>query len=452
MHLKSAPVMVPGAPDHSENDSMLIAISVLVVLVLLNGVLAMAELAMMTSRRSRLQHSAARGHKGAARALFLASDPTRFLSTVQVGITMIGILTGAFAENAISNEVQSLVERIPWLAEYSDGVTLVLVVLVLTYASLVLGELVPKRLALAYPEVIASSIAWPLHILSFMTAWPVRVLSLSTNFILRILRVPSFSADDVSEEDVRAIVARAASTGVFTPQEHALIKRTMRVGDLTVRDLMVPRSDIMWIEESTPVEELRSLIGTSPFSHFPVCRGGLDAIIGVVHIKDLITYGILKGQDFPISDVAHHPLFVPESMPALRLMDEFRRTKIHIAFVVDEHGGMQGLLTLNDLISALVGDVGRRGEEPRPAALRRDDGSWLFDGRLPLEDALTALSIDRDDLDESIDASTIAGLLLSILGRIPAEGESVEWRHWRLEVVDMDESRIDKILATRLPT
>jgi putative hemolysin len=428
---------------------MLVPIAILALLLLLNGVFAMSELAMMTSRRARLQQSASRGSKGAAAALALSAEPTRFLSTVQVAITLIGILAGAFGEKAISSQIQEQVARVPALEPYSDTIALILVVLVITYFSLVLGELVPKRLALAYPEAIASTIARPLRILSIAAAWPVKVLTVSTESVLSLLRIKPRIGDDVSEEDVRSLVARAASTGVFTKQEHALLNRVFRVGDMKVRDLMVPRSEIIWINETASGDELRVLIGTSPHSHFPVCRDSLDSLVGVVHIKDVIAYGLLSGREFKVAAVVHQPLFVPETMPALKLLDQFKSTRTHIAFVVDEYGGTLGLLTLNDLVGALVGDIGRRGDEPAAQAVRRSDGSWLLDGWLPVREAMTTLGIHPDDGGELSDVSTIAGLVLSKLGHIPRRGESTDWHGWRLEVVDMDGTRIDQVLASR---
>lgn len=429
---------------------MISAIGVLFVLIVLNGVLAMSELAMMTARRSRLHQAAARGSKGAATALSLANEPTRFLSTVQVGITLIGILSGAFAEEAISSRLRGKIASVAVLAPYSEPIALAIVVLVITYFSLVLGELVPKRVALAFPEAVASFIARPLATLARVAALPVRALSGSTEFVVKLLRIKGAERDDVSEEDVRALVARAASTGVFTRQEHALFKRTMQVGDLTVGDLMVPRSDVVWIDESASIEAVRVLVGTSPYSHFPVCRGGLDRLSGVVHLKSLIAYGLLAGQEFKVSDVARQPLFAPEAMPALRMMDEFRRTGTHIAIVVDEKGGTLGLLTLNDVLSALVGGTGRLGEASKPRAVQREDGSWLLDGRLPVVEAMESLGV-RGALDvERVDTRTVAGLVLARLGHIPREGEHTDWHGWRLEVVDMDGTRVDQVLAVKV--
>jgi putative hemolysin len=430
---------------------MLLALLTVALLLALNAVFAMSELAVMTSRPSRLQQAAARGDRGAVAALALARDPTRFLSTVQVGITLVGIFAGALGEDAFSTPISRHLQRVEWLTPASaDTLAMLVVVLVLTYLSLVVGELVPKRIALAYPEAVASGIARPLDLLSRAGAWPVRLLSASTEWLARLLRVPSRRAgDDVSEEDIRALVARAASTGVFDPLEHAIFQRALRLGDLRVRALMVPRADVVWIDESMGIEEVRVLLGTSPFSHFPVCRGSLDNLVGVVHIKDLIAYGLLAGRDFRPAAVAQKPLFVPENLPALRLLETMQQRRTHIAFVVDEHGGVEGIITINDIVQALVGSLARQGDEEPPGAVRRADGSFLIDGRLPLHEMAAVLQVPPEALDEHPDIATAAGLVVSLLDRIPRRGESVRWRGWRLEVVDMDENRVDQVLAVR---
>lgn len=426
---------------------MLTAILILGFLLVLNGVFAMSELAMMTSRHSRLQQSAMAGSKGAAAALALAREPTRFLSTVQVGITLIGILAGAFGENALSGGLEKWVASVPMLEAYADTIALVIVVLLITYFSLVVGELVPKRIALAYPEAVASAIARPLNGLSIVAAWPVRVLTASTEGLLAVLRIKTKQGDDVSEEDVKALIARAAGTGVFTPQELKLFQRTMRAGDLAVRDLMVSRKDIIWIDEDEHIDTIRVLVGTSPHSHFPVCKGSLDQVVGVVHIKDLIAYGLLAGRDFKVTAVAHTPLFVPESMPALRLLDQFQQTRNHFAFVVDEYGGTLGMLTFNDVTRAIVGDVARRGDSSQPSMVRRSDGSWLVDGRLPLHELVGALQLTADVEASLPDVSTVAGLVTTVLGHIPVEGERMIWSGYEIEVVDMDGVRVDKVIV-----
>jgi putative hemolysin len=428
---------------------MVISILVLAVLLILNGVFAMSELAMMTSRQSRLQQSAKAGSRGAAAAVALAREPTRFLSTVQVGITLIGILAGAFGENAFSGKLEPLVSRVPGLEPYADTIALALVVLLITYFSLVVGELVPKRIALAYPEMIASTISRPLNVLSIITAWPVKVLTVSTEVLLKILRIKPQGGDDVSEDDVKALISRAATTGIFTLQELKLFQQTMRAGDLVVRDLMVSRADIIWIEEDEPIDAVRVLVGTSPHSHFPICRGNIDNLVGVVHVKDLVAYGLIAGKDFKVAVVAQKPLFVPEKMPALRLLDQFQSTQNHIAFVVDEFGGTLGMLTFNDVTRAIVGDVSRKGATSTPTLTRRSEREWLVDGRLPLHELVVGLELSPEVESTLPDVSTVAGLVTTVLGHIPREGESLKWQGLAIEVIDMDGPRVDKLLVTR---
>lgn len=430
---------------------MAIPLLILLLLVLLNGIFAMSELAVMTSRRSRLQRQAEAGSRGARAALRLADDPTRFLSTVQVGITLIGILAGALGENALSGRLAPAIAEVPLLAPYADVAALVVVVLLITYLSLVVGELVPKGIAIAHPERVATLIAGPLQRLSVAAAWPVKLLSLSTDAILRVLRVGAKSEDDVSEEDVKALLARAARMGIFTPQELTLFHRTMRVGDLVVRHLMVSRKEIVWIDHRMPTDRLRVLVGTNPHSHFPVCAGSLDRVVGVVHVKDLIAHGLIAGRDFEVSAVMHPPLFVPESMPVLGLLDHFSQARTHLAFVVDEYGGTIGMLTLGDLARSILGEVSRRGDAAAPAIRPRGDGSWRADGRLPLHELAIALHLPEEAERSMPQVSTVAGLATAVLGRIPVEGDRLQWAGLELEVVDMDDARVDKLLVRRLP-
>jgi putative hemolysin len=435
-----------GAGDYI----VIVPIVLLLALLVLNGVLAMSELAMMTSRQSRLAQAANQGSKGAAAAIMLRKDPTRFLSTVQIGITLIGVLAGALGEKALSDQLEAALRTIPAIADHADQIALVVVVLVITYVSLVLGELIPKRIAMAFPEAIAGLIALPLTLLSRVTALPVKVLSVSTDVMLRLLRVPTRRGDDdVSEDDVRALLARAASTGVFDPLEHKLFQRALRVGDLRVSELMVHRSDIVWIDESQTLDELRVLIGTNPYSQFPVCRGDLDTLVGVIHVKDLIAYGLLGGASFSVSQVARKPLFVPESTPALKMLEEFQRSKVHMAFVVDEFGGTQGLLTVNDVVGSLLGDVSLRSDASMTQLTKREDGTYLCDGLMPLHELVVALSISEQAESELPDVNTVAGLALSVIGHIPKAGEVGYWRDLKIEVLDMDGRRIDKVLVTR---
>lgn len=427
-----------------------ISLAVLVVLLVLNGVLAMSELAVMTSRRARLQLSASQGSKSATAALTLANEPTRFLSTVQVGITLIGILAGAFGEKQLSGHVESLIHNVEVLAPYSDTIALFVVVVLITYFSLVFGELVPKRIALAFPEAAASFIARPLLAMSVVMAGPVRVLTWSTERVLRILRVRPTTVDDVSGEDVEALVARAASTGVFTPQEHALMKRVIELGEMRARDLMVPRPVVVGLEAESSVESVHRVVRESRHSHYPVCQGGLDNVVGVVHIKDLIGMEASSGAPFPFAGIMTEPAFIPETSPLPQLLELFRHRESHVAFVVNEFGSMQGLITLSDVVERLLGQRAGNGRGASEEAARRADGSWLIDGRMNLREALSILGIDGDQHATPASVSTVAGLVIAELGHIPVTTERVTFAGHRFEVMDMDGARVDKVLVTRL--
>ena len=429
------------------NGRMLAACLILAALLFVNGILAMSELAIMTSRASRLERDARRGSKGAAAALRLAKEPTRFLSTVQVGITLIGIFAGAFGEKAIAARLRETLGGIPAIADFADVIALVIVVSVITYVSLVFGELVPKRIAMAYPEGSAAIIAQPLQLLSTLAAVPVRLLSASTELVLRIVRIRP-QRDDVSEDDVKAMVDRAATSGALEPAEHELFSRALTIGDRKAKALMVPRNDVVWIDESMSTDDVRVLLGTSPYSHFPICRGAFDELLGVVHIKDLIAYGLLGGNCFPVATVAQPPIFVPDTAPALKILEVFQAERTHIAFVVDEYGAIEGIVTLNDIMRTLVGDVGRRGEDAGPQVIRRADGSWLVDSRLSITDLLHATGVRIEDNDIGHDVSTVGGLVIHLVGRIPSTGEVVRWHELKLEVVDMDGHRIDELLVS----
>ena len=433
---------------------MTTALLAIALLIVLNGLFAMTELAIMTARKPRLAAAAAQGNRAAEAALQLSREPSRFLSTIQIGITLIGILAGAFGEKSLSAPLEALYARVPLLAPHADTLALATVVIAITYFSLVIGELIPKRLAIAFPEAMAMLLARPVALLSVLAAIPVSVLTLSTDLILRVFRVPQQRTEDISEHDVRAVLARAAGVGVFLPQELALFQRTMRVGDLRVRDIMVPRSQIAWLEEDQPLSAVRTLLATNPYSHFPVATGSLDTITGFVHVKDLIPYSLLGGtEDVRPADVARKPTFVPETMPALQLLDHFRDTGEHIAFVVDEYGGTEGMVTLRDLTNAVVGDLTLNPTAHDASLRRRKDGSLLAIGRTPIHELDAALSAAGEIDNAFPGVTTLSGFISAVLGHIPAEGEVATWQSntstYTFKVIDMHKRRIDKVLITQ---
>ena len=429
---------------------MIVTLSILAALIALHAFVAACELAVMTARPTRLEAMAARGNRGAKHALALSRDSARLLSTVHLIMTMTAIVEGAYGERELAHHLEVWLKDSPALAPHAQTISFITVITALSYLLLVVGELVPKQLGIAHPERVATLTATPLWVMSRIAGLPVKALSGSTHALCRLLGIRPRS-EDVSEEDVKAMVAQATSTGVFDPMERRIFERALRVGDMTARSLMVPRADITWIDAGMPAEDVRVLIGTAPFSHFPVCEGSIDRLQGVVHVKDLISYGLLAGTEFKVSAVMQAPLYVPDSMPALKLLQVFQANRARIAFVVDEHGGLEGLVTANDVVQALLGDLSRGGEDELPGATRREDGSWLVDGRLPIPEVLATLGIDAEAAEELPDVATAAGLVTALLGDLPATGDTVTWNGWCFEVADLDGRRVDKLLVSPVP-
>jgi len=322
-----------------------------------------------------------------------------------------------------------------------------IVVLGITYLTIVLGELVPKRFALNSPEKIASVVAAPMQILAYITAPFVFLLSVSTDLVLKVFPGRSAGSELVTEEEIKSLIEKGAQAGLFHEKERELVERIFRLGDQSVSSLMVPRSDIVWLEADAPVERIRVAVATSSHSHFPVCRGGLDHIMGVVHLKDMIQSGLLT-QRVDLKVLARKPVFVSESMPALRLLDEFRKTHQHIAFILDEYGVVTGLITLNDIVEGLLGQVARHGETAEPLAVRRDDGSWLLDGSLPVSDLKALMTVEKLPHQDRTSFQTVAGFVMTYLGHVPRTGEHFSYDRFRFEVVDMDRHRIDKVMLS----
>ncbi len=423
-------------------------ILVLLLLILFNGLFAMSEMAIVASRRVRLMQASRSGDRLASAALLLAEHPTRFLSTVQVGITMIGIFAGAFGEAAIARDFEAWLARFPALAPYSRAIAFAVVALSITFLSLVVGELVPKRIALSSPERVARIIAPPMTLLSRLAAPFVYLLSLATDVIVRLLGVRRVTDHAVSEEEVKGLIEQGAQTGVFHETEEELVMRVFRLADRQVGELMVPRLDIDWLPADATVERVRVAVATSSHSHFPVCEGGLDRVVGVVHVKDLVKHGLIT-DEVNVRALARPPIFVPETMPALSALEMFRTKGMHIAFVLDEYGSLEGLITLNDIVQGVFGEVARADEAQEPLEVRRRDGSWLLDGMLPV-DRLKELLEVMELPEEEAGYQTLGGMLMTCLGRVPQAGDEYRWREFRFEVVDMDRRRVDKVMVGRV--
>jgi len=427
-----------------------LAIEILFVLLLLiaNGLFAMSEIALVSSRKARLQQRAEKD-PGARVALELANAPDRFLSTVQIGITLIGILAGAYGGATISEHLAARLNRIPALAPYSGAVSLVVVVMMITYLSLVVGELVPKRLALNYPERIASRIAKPMRFLSRLTSPAVHALSASSSFLLRLLGARPTEEPPITEEEVKILIDVGAEAGVFEEAEHEMVDNIFRLADQKIPQLMTPRLDVVWLDVESPPEEIRERIISSPYSRMPVCEGTLDNILGVVKARDLLARA-LAGNPLDLRAAMRPPLYVPETRTALQLLELFKQSATHLAMVVDEHGALEGLVTMNDVLEAIVGEMPGPAGSGESLATQREDGSWLIDGGMPISDFKELFSIERLPREEEGGYHTLAGFIMTQLGRLPSASDHFVWNNLRIEVVDMDRRRIDKVLVSQI--
>lgn len=413
-------------------------------LTFINGLLAMSELAVVSSRRSRLENMAGRGSAGASTALRLIDDPSRFLSTVQIGITLVGILAGAFSGATLADRLGDWFDTFPVLAPHGGPVAIGLVVVAITYLSLIAGELVPKRIALASPERVASLVARPMDMLSRIAAPAVWLLKASTEAVLRILKTSATRESTVTEDEVKSLIAEGVRAGIFAPQEREMIDGVLRLADRPVRVIMAPRSEVTWIDAGADRDTLKSAVETSRYSRLLVCDGSIDHAVGVVHTKDLLPLA-LKGEPIELRSLMAPAIVVPDRTPSLRLIDRFRREGVHMAVVVDEYGVTEGVVTLTDVLEAIAGELPERGEAAEPLIVRRDDGSWLVDGTMPIDEFEDRLGLRR--LREGGDFYTVAGLVLQRLGHLPTVGESFLYRGARFEVMDMDGHRIDKVLV-----
>ncbi len=430
---------------------MALEILVILVLIVANGLFSGAEIAIVSARRHRLQQLAEKGRRSARVALRLADSPNEFLSTVQIGITLIGILSGAVGGATVARKLSPLLEQVPVLAPYREGLSFGLVVAAITFLSVVIGELVPKRLALASPEELACTMAPTMRWLSRVSAPVVHLLSESTDILLKLLGVSGNSEPDITEDEIKAMIRQGADSGVFEEVEHDMVQRVLRLGDRTIKTLMTPRTDICWLDVEEPLEDSLQEVLDSTHSRFPVGRGSLDECLGVVRVRNLLSAKI-TGQPINLEELMQPPLFVAESTRALSVLEQFKRSGIHIALVTDEFGGVEGLVTLNDLMEGIVGDLPSVDDEEEPLVVSRDDGSWLVDGGLDL-DAFTEL-IDHDifGIDQEGRYHTLAGFVMHVLERIPREADHFEWQGYRFEVMDMDGKRVDKLLVTPIPS
>jgi len=426
---------------------VVLELAVILLLVLLNGVFAMSELAIVSSRRMRLLAMQRNGRSGASAALALTEDPQRFLPTVQVGITLVGVLAGAFAGQGLAQRLGGVLALVPGLAPYSGEIALAVVVLGITYLSLILGELVPKQLALRNPEAVAVAVAAPMSLLSRIAAPMVWLLSRSSSLVLGLLGASRPVSATITEEEVRAAVAEGAEAGALETEERHMIERVLRLADKPVRALMTPRTEVDWIDRSATPEEVSARLRSSTVTRFVVADGRIDNVVGVVATKDLLDQ-ILADGTLDLARAMRSPAVLPENLSALDGLARLRTDPLGIALVMDEYGSFEGVVTASDLLEAIVGEL---GPALQPTAgndvVERHDGSLLLDGMMPSDELKTRL--DLPDLPGEGTYHTVAGLMLSLLQRVPREGDRIVWSGWRFEIVDMDGRRVDKVLVSK---
>lgn len=425
---------------------------IILLLILVNGLFAMSEIAIVSSRRVRLQQMADEGDAGARAALAISEHPTRFLSSVQIGITLIGILSGAFGEAAITQHLIPVFLEVPLLAEHAKILATACMVISVTYVSLILGELVPKRMGMQAPERIARLVAPPMRAIAWLTMPLVSLLTFSTDFMLRLLGVHKHAGQPVTEEEIKVLVAEGTEAGIFDKSEQDLIENVLRLEDWQLAQIMTTRADMVFLDLQDSPERQRADIINARHGYLPVCRGGLTEVVGVVAMHDLLSQ-LLRGEDLNIESALREPVIVPHSISPLSLLETFKLRRERFALVVDEYGGVQGLVTANDVMDPLVGQMAATDDSisDNPDIVQREDGSWLLDGALPIERFRLLFPDETSALEEgNRDFQTLAGLVLFQRGHVPETGEHYKWQGLRIEIVDMDRRRIDKLLVQRI--
>ena len=421
----------------------------LVTLIVLNGIFAMSEIALVTARRTRLARLAEEGDGAAAAAVKLHDDPTRFLSTVQIGITSIGILSGIVGEAVFAAPLATKLNALGLDAEVSMILATVVVVVTITYFSIVIGELVPKRVGQTHPEGIACLVARPMQALALLTRPFVRLLSFSTDTILRLIGLRPQEAQGVTEEEIHAMLEEGSESGVIEQQERDMVRNVFRLDDRQVGSLMIPRADIVYLDINLPLDENLRTVADSDHSRFLVCRGGLHEVLGAISAKQLFNQSLKKGT-VDLRALLQPAVFVPETLTGMDLLEHFRASGTQMVVVVDEYGEVQGLVTLQDVLEAVTGEFKPRSQEDA-WAVQREDGSWLLDGLIPIPELKDKLELKAVPEEDKGRYHTLSGLVMWLLGRLPQTGDRGEWEGWRFEVVDLDGKRVDKVLASRLP-
>lgn len=420
-------------------------IVIILFLIILNGLFSMSEIALISARKNRLESAAKKGNKSAQVALELANAPNKFLSTVQIGITLIGILTGIYSGDKVTSDVQLFVSSFESLKPYAATISVVIVVVILTFFSLVLGELLPKRIGLNYPEMIAKKVAMPMKVVSIITAPFIWLLTNSTEFLMNVLQIRPNTDGKVTEEEIKAIIKEGTEGGEVQEIEQDIVERVFHIGDRKINSLMTHRKSVVFLPLNATKSEVKSYMLEELHSIYPVYNDNYDDIVGVANLKNM--FANIDADDFSLASIMTDPPFMMEYTTAYKALEQFKKTGIHYAFISDEYGIFQGIITLNDILEALVGDASEFYKDDFQL-VEREDGTWLVDGHYSLHDFLTYFELD--DLINDYDVTTVSGLVMTELSHIPKQGEKLVWNKFQLEVIDMDGIKIDKVIVKSL--
>ncbi|MFZ1675747.1 MAG: hemolysin family protein [Saprospiraceae bacterium] len=419
-------------------------ILIILILILINGLFSMSEIALVSARKNRLNYSAQRGNRGAKIALDLASNPSKLLSTAQIGITLIGILTGIYSGERITQGLEEYFLQFPLLAPYAHTLSITVVLIILSFFALVLGELVPKRIGLTYPEAIAKTVAFPMKIIGFIMAPFIFLLTTTTDLLLKIFSVKPSSNSKVTEEEIKAIIKEGTEEGEVQEIEQDIVNRVFSVGDRSVSSLMTSRTKMTALDIADSKEEVKKLVSHDMHNFYPIYDSDVQDIVGIVSLKKL--FAEIEKDDFNLKNTLSEPSYIAEGASAYQALEQFKQTNIHYALVIDEYGSTQGILTMSDILEALVGEVSEfYGQEYKFE--KRDDNSWLIDGHYPLPDFL--IEFGMEDFIKDFEVNTVGGLIIQVLGHIPKETEKARWEHFEFEILDMDGPKIDKVLVVR---
>lgn len=421
-------------------------ILIIFILILLNGIFSMSEIALVSAKKFKLENEARKGNVNAQKALELANSPGTFLSTVQLGITLIGILTGIFSGENITTDIQVFVEGFAALKPYSHTIAVAIVVIVITYFSIVFGELIPKRIGMIFPESIATVVALPMKMISVIASPFIWLLTITNDLFFKIFRIQHSSENRITEEEIKSIIQESTEGGEIQEIEQDIVERVFALGDRKVAALMTHRTDLVWLNITDTIETVREKISANPHSIYPVGNGQIDKIAGVLYVKDLFVKSV-DNASFQLKDYVKKAVFIPENTPAYTLLERFKTNRVHFAMIVDEYGTLEGMVTMDDLLDALVGDATELHHEDEYTIIQREDGSYLADAQYSFFEFLNYF--DLSDLAKNdYNFNTIAGFIIHHLKHIPEAGEKMFWRNFEFEVIDMDGTRIDKVIIT----